>query len=73
MTYASFRSTQNATRSVSSSHSLVYRNTDSMHFLMKGSTPYSSMAALPWMRSSFSTSTSTGSPCVSQPALRGTV
>ncbi len=36
---------------------------------MNGSTPYCSIAALPWMRSSFSTSTSTGSPCVSQPGF----
>ena len=43
-----------------------------MHFFTKGSTPYASMAALPWMRSSFSTSTSTGKPCVSQPAFRAT-
>ena len=44
-----------------------------MHVFTNGSTPYCSMAALPWMRSSFSTSTSTGKPCVSQPALRGTL
>ncbi len=57
---------------MSRSQASVYRKTESMHREMKGLTPYASMSALPWIRSSFSTSTSTGSPCVSHPAFRGT-
>ena len=72
MTYALSRSTQKPILSVRLSHASVYRKTESTQREMNGSTPYRSMSALPWMRSSFSTSTSTGSPCVSQPAFRGT-
>jgi len=39
---------------------------------VKDSTPSFSIAALPWIPSSFSTSISTGSPWVSQPEWRGT-
>ena len=51
---------------------LTVDDAEAMQREMNGSTPYCSMSALPWIRSSFSTSTSTGSPCVSQPAFRGT-
>jgi len=57
---------------VSDSQASVYRKTESMQREMNGFTPYRSMSALPWIRSSFSTSTSTGSPWVSHPAFRGT-
>ena len=50
----------------------LYFHTDSLHLLMKGSIPYSSICSFPFKPRSFSTSSSTGSPCVSQPALRGT-
>ena len=44
---------------------------ESMQREMKGSRPYASIAAFPWIESSFSTSTSTGKPWVSHPAFRG--
>ena len=54
------------------SHSVLYFQTDSLHFLMNGSMPYSSICGLPSRPSIFSTSSSTGRPWVSQPALRST-
>jgi hypothetical protein len=48
----------------------MYRHTDSWQRWMKGSIPWASISALEWMPSSLQTSTSTGRPCVSQPAFR---
>ena len=53
-----------------SSHSDLYFQTLSLHFCINGSTPYSSICGLPSRPSIFSTSSSTGRPWVSQPALR---
>ena len=59
-------------RSDITSHSPLYFHTDSLHFWMKGITPYCSICSFPSRPSSFSTSSSTGRPWVSQPALRST-
>ena len=55
-----------------SSHMPLYSHTDSLHFLIKGSNPYSSICSFPSRPRSFSTSSSTGRPWVSHPALRST-
>ena len=65
-------SAQKPTRSDMRSHSPLYFQTDFLHSWMKGSMPYSSICSLPSRPSSFSTSSSTGRPWVSQPALRVT-
>src|SRR2546425_8692337 len=59
-------------RSDSASQSVLYLNTLSRHSLLKRSTPYASISRLPLMLSAFSTSISTGRPCVSHPAIRVT-
>src|SRR3989344_3107511 len=64
-------SIQNPILSVSFSQSSLYFQTDSRHFLLNAAMPYFSMSFLFLSPSVFSTSTSTGSPCVSQPARRG--
>ena len=65
-------SAQKPSLSLISVHSERYFQTLSLHFLMKGSTPYFSICGLPSRPRTFSTSSSTGRPCVSQPALRNT-
>src|SRR3989338_1595341 len=50
----------------------LYCQTDSRHFLLNVATPYASISFLFRRPNAFSTCTSTGSPCVSQPARRGT-
>ena len=50
----------------------LYETCAYVDFLMNGSMPYSSICGLPSRPSIFSTSSSTGRPWVSQPALRST-
>src|SRR3989338_3255132 len=50
----------------------LYCQTDSRHFLLNVATQYASISFLFRRPKVFSTCTSTGSPCVSQPARRGT-
>ena len=57
-------------RSLSRSQSPRYVNTLSRHSRLNSATPSASMCCLPLMPSCFSTSISTGRPCVSHPALR---
>ena len=57
-------------RSLSRSQSPRYVNTLSRQSRLNSSTPSASICCLPLMPSCFSTSISTGRPCVSQPALR---
>jgi hypothetical protein len=59
-------------RSERRSQSPRYFHTLSRHIRLNLSTPYSSICCLPLMPSAFSTSISTGRPCVSHPALRAT-
>ena len=73
VTYGSSISAQKPTVPEKSSHIPLYFQTDSLHFSMKGSIPYSSICSLPLSPKSFSTSSSTGRPCVSQPAFLGTI
>ena len=65
-------SSQKPSRSVRVSHSPLYFQTDSLHLATKSAIPCCSMSCLPSSPSVFSTSISTGSPWVSQPALRST-
>ena len=57
-------------RSLSCSQSPRYVNTLSRHSRLNSATPSFSISCLPLMPSCFSTSISTGRPCVSHPALR---
>ena len=59
-------------RALSFSQSPRYLNTLSRHSRLNSATPSASICCLPLMPSCFSTSISTGRPCVSQPALRAT-
>ena len=59
-------------RSESASQSALYLKTLSRHSALKRSMPYASISRLPLMLSAFSTSISTGRPCVSHPAIRVT-
>ena len=59
-------------RALSFSHSSRYFHTLSRHRRLNSSTPSRSMSCFPLIPSAFSTSISTGSPCVSHPALRET-
>ena len=59
-------------RSDSVSQSVLYLKTLSLHSLLNRSIPYASISRLPLMWSAFSTSISTGKPCVSHPAMRVT-
>ncbi len=59
-------------RPVNAWKSSTYRCTDSRHRRLNASMPYSSIWGLPEKPSSFSTSTSTGSPWQSQPPFRAT-
>ena len=56
-------------RALSFSQSSRYLNTLSRHSRLNSATPSASICCLPLMPSCFSTSISTGSPCVSQPAF----
>ena len=66
-------SAQNPTVPEKSSHIPLYFHTDSLHLSINGSKPYSSICSLPSNPNNFSTSSSTGNPCVSQPAFLGTL
>ena len=66
-------STQYADCSDIFSHSCRYFHTLFLHSAMKGSMPYCSIWGLPSRPRYFSTSSSTGRPWVSQPALRSTL
>ena len=59
-------------RSVSFSHSSLYVHTDSLHFLLNAAMPYVSISFFDVSPSFFSTSSSTGRPCVSHPPFRST-
>ena len=72
VTYGLSMSAQKPTVPEKSSHIPLYFQTDSLHCLINGSIPYSSICSFPFNPRSFSTSSSTGRPCVSHPALRGT-
>ena len=72
VTYGSSMSAQKPTVLEKSSHIPLYFHTLSLHFLMNGSIPYFSIWSFPSSPRSFSTSSSTGSPCVSHPAFLGT-
>ena len=70
--YGSSISIQNPTRFVAFTHSFSYLKTESLHRWLNLSIPYFSTSCLLLRPSSFSTSISTGRPCVSQPAFRCT-
>ena len=65
-------SIQKPSRSVIASHSSMYLATEARQRSLKRATPNSSICFLPLMWSDFSTSSSTGSPWVSQPPFRST-
>ena len=73
VTYGLSMSAQNPTVPEKSSHIPLYFHTLSLQCSINGSRPYFSICSLPSSPSIFSTSSSTGSPCVSHPALRGTI
>ena len=70
--YACEVSTQNPMRSVRRSHSSRYSPTEARQRALNSAMPYASISGLPEMPSCFSTSSSTGRPWQSQPALRST-
>ncbi len=60
--YGSSRSIQKPIRSVNRSQSSTYRSTDSRQRWLNSAIPYSSISAFEEIPSSFSISSSTGSP-----------
>ncbi len=60
-------------RSLSCSHSSLYVKTESRQARLNSAIPSASISGFPLMPSFFSASISTGSPCVSHPAMRVTL